>query len=245
MPRVRAGRGRRGPAATDGSGAVNVAPHLFWITSRAAGGAALLLASASVGLGLMMSSKRKTPNRRDHRALHEALSLTTLAMVALHGVSLLGDAYLNPGLSGIAIPFVGVYRPLAEKTRDRPLLDAPQAVEDYLKWLIGTRPNEVFVTLFLDIKHCLITVDESAKGSISRVAVYPREIVRRALTLNAASLIVAHNHPSGGVEPSANDRRLTRVLQDSLALIDVRLLDHLVVASNEVFSFSRQGWMPA
>jgi DNA repair protein RadC len=88
-------------------------------------------------------------------------------------------------------------------------------------------------------------VDESAKGSISRVAVYPREIVRRALTLNAASLIVAHNHPSGGVEPSANDRRLTRVLQDSLALIDVRLLDHLVVTSNEVFSFSRQGWMPA
>ena len=118
-------------------------------------------------------------------------------------------------------------------------------MEDYLKWLIGTRPNEVFVTLFLDIKHCLITVDESAKGSISRVAVYPREIVRRALTLNAASLIVAHNHPSGGVEPSANDRRLTRVLQDSLALIDVRLLDHLVVTSNEVFSFSRQGWMPA
>jgi DNA repair protein RadC len=68
---------------------------------------------------------------------------------------------------------------------------------------------------------------------------------RRALTLNAASLIVAHNHPSGGVEPSANDRRLTRVLQDSLALIDVRLLDHPVVTSNEVFSFSRQGWIPA
>jgi DNA repair protein RadC len=136
-------------------------------------------------------------------------------------------------------------RSLAEKTRERPLLDAPQAVEDYLKWLIGTRPNEVFVTLFLDIRHCLITVDESAKGSLSRVAVYPREIVRRALTLNAASLIVAHNHPSGGVAPSASDRRLTRLLQDSLALIDIRLLDHLVVASNEIFSFSRQGWMSA
>jgi DNA repair protein RadC len=134
-------------------------------------------------------------------------------------------------------------RSLAEKTRERPLLDAPQAVEDYLKWLIGTRPNEVFVTLFLDIRHCLITVDESSKGSLTRVAVYPREIVRRALTLNAASLIVAHNHPSGGVAPSASDRRLTRVLQDSLALIDIQLLDHLVVASNEIFSFSRQGWM--
>jgi sulfoxide reductase heme-binding subunit YedZ len=91
---------------------VNIAPHLFWITSRAAGGAALLLASASVAVGLMMSSKRPGSNKRDLRAIHEALSLTTLAMVALHGIALLGDSYLNPGLGGIAIPFVGFYRPL-------------------------------------------------------------------------------------------------------------------------------------
>ncbi len=91
---------------------MNVAPHLFWITSRAAGGAALLLASASVAVGLMMSSKRKGANKRDLRAIHESLSLTTLAMVALHGLALLGDAFLNPGLAGIAIPFVGPYRPL-------------------------------------------------------------------------------------------------------------------------------------
>jgi sulfoxide reductase heme-binding subunit YedZ len=91
---------------------VNTAPHLFWITSRAAGGAALLLASASVALGLMMSSKRKGANKRDLRALHEALSLTTLAMVALHGLALLGDAFLNPGLTGIAVPFASAYRPV-------------------------------------------------------------------------------------------------------------------------------------
>ncbi len=91
---------------------MNAAPHLFWITSRAAGGAALLLASASVALGLMMSSRRKGANKRDLRAMHEALSLTTLTMVALHGLSLLGDSYLNPGVTGIAIPFVGAYRPL-------------------------------------------------------------------------------------------------------------------------------------
>lgn len=91
---------------------MNVAPHLFWITSRAAGGAALLLASASVAAGLMMSSKRPSANKRDLRAIHEAMSLTTLAMVALHGLSLLGDSYLNPGLAGIAIPFAGSYRPL-------------------------------------------------------------------------------------------------------------------------------------
>ena len=86
--------------------------HLFWITSRAAGGAALILASAAVGAGLMVSAKRQGSNKRDLRAIHEALSLTTLAMVALHGLALLGDSYLNPGLTGIAIPFVGSYRPL-------------------------------------------------------------------------------------------------------------------------------------
>jgi sulfoxide reductase heme-binding subunit YedZ len=91
---------------------LNVAPHLFWITSRAAGGAALLVASASVALGLMMSSKRRAANKRDLRAIHEALSLTALAMVALHGLALLGDAFLNPGLAGIAIPFAGTYRPV-------------------------------------------------------------------------------------------------------------------------------------
>jgi sulfoxide reductase heme-binding subunit YedZ len=91
---------------------VSAAHHLFWITSRAAGGAALLLASASVLLGLMMSATRRNPNKRDLRTLHEALSLTALAMVGLHGVSLLGDAYLNPGITGILVPFVGKYRPV-------------------------------------------------------------------------------------------------------------------------------------
>ena len=91
---------------------MSAAHHLFWITSRAAGGAAMLAASASVLLGLMMSSSRRSPNRRDLRVLHEALSLTTLALVGLHGVSLLGDAFLNPGLAGILVPFVGKYRPL-------------------------------------------------------------------------------------------------------------------------------------
>ena len=133
-------------------------------------------------------------------------------------------------------------RALAEKTRDREVLNAPGVVEDYLKLLIGTKPYEVFVCLYLDARHQLLHAEESARGSLTRVAVYPREIVRRALTLNAAGLIVAHNHPSGGVEPSANDRRLTKTLQDALTLIDVRLLDHIVVAANEVFSFARHGW---
>lgn len=85
--------------------------HVFWITSRAAGSTALLLTTASVALGLMIGSGRSGVNRRDLRTLHEAFSLTGLAMIALHGIALLGDAYLNPGLTGIAVPFAGQYRP--------------------------------------------------------------------------------------------------------------------------------------
>jgi DNA repair protein RadC len=134
-------------------------------------------------------------------------------------------------------------RALAEKARERPLVDSPGAVEDYLRLLIGARPHEVFVCLFLDARHRLLHTEESSRGSLTRMAVYPREIVRRALTLNAAGLIVAHNHPSGAVKPSASDRRLTRVLRDSLALIDVQLMDHLIVGSDTVFSFAQAGWM--
>lgn len=133
-------------------------------------------------------------------------------------------------------------RALAEKIRERPLIDSPGAVEDYLRLLIGTRPYEVFMCLYMDARHRLIRSEESSRGSLTRIAVYPREIVRRALTLNAASLIVAHNHPSGAVSPSASDRRVTRVLRDALALVDVQLIDHLVIGACETFSFARAGW---
>lgn len=133
-------------------------------------------------------------------------------------------------------------RALSEKMRERPLIDSPEAVEDYLRLLIGSRPYEVFICLFLDTRHRLIRSEENSRGSLTRMAVYPREIVRRTLSVNAASLIVAHNHPSGAVKPSASDRQLTRVLRDTLALIDVQLIDHLVIGANETFSFARAGW---
>ncbi|WP_159835457.1 RadC family protein [Burkholderia sp. 8Y] len=134
-------------------------------------------------------------------------------------------------------------RALAEKARDRMLLNSPGAVEDFLRLKIGTRPNEVFICIYLDARHQLLDICEEAHGSLTCVAVYPREIVKRALALNAAGLIVAHNHPSGANQPSAGDRKLTRTLLDALALIDVKLLDHMVVASNDIFSFAREGWL--
>ncbi|HEX7685331.1 MAG TPA: DNA repair protein RadC [Trinickia sp.] len=134
-------------------------------------------------------------------------------------------------------------RALAERAREQPLVDSIAAVHDYVRLLIGTRPYEVFVCLFLDARHHLIDSEETSRGSLTRMAVYPREIVRRALEVNAASLVVAHNHPSGAVKPSASDRQLTRVLREALALIDVRLVDHLVVGRHDVFSFASAGWL--
>jgi DNA repair protein RadC len=134
-------------------------------------------------------------------------------------------------------------RALAEEVDERLRIGSPGAVEDFLRLKIGTREHEVFVTLYLDARHGVIDVEESARGSLTRMAVYPREIVRRALALNAAALIIAHNHPSGAVQPSAEDRRLTRVLREALALVDVRLLDHVVVGTAETFSFARAGWL--
>ncbi|KXU87800.1 hypothetical protein CI15_13810 [Paraburkholderia monticola] len=133
-------------------------------------------------------------------------------------------------------------RSLVDKMRKRPLMNSPEAVESYLRLLIGGQPQEVFVSLFLDARHRLIRCEESARGSLTRMAVYPREIVRRALAANAASLIVAHNHPSGAVEPSASDCQLTRTLRDALALVDVQLIDHLVIGADNVYSFARAGW---
>jgi DNA repair protein RadC len=139
-------------------------------------------------------------------------------------------------------------RVLYAKLREAPVvLNSPGAVErfleEHIKLMIGNEPREVFVCVYLDARHRLLAAEKAAKGSLTRVAVYPREIVRRAIELNAAGLIVAHNHPSGEAAPSGSDHALTRTLRDALALIDVRLLDHFVIGATEVTSFAKSGWL--
>lgn len=169
-------------------------------------------------------------------SLRAMLDATSADFVGLRGI--------GPAKKAVLLAVVEMARrALAEQVREQPLVDSTAAVRDYVRLLIGTRPYEVFVCLFLDARHRLIDTEESSRGSLTRLAVYPREIVRRALEANAASLIVAHNHPSGAVKPSASDRQLTRVLRDALALIDVRLVDHLVVGRSDVFSFANAGWL--
>lgn len=120
-------------------------------------------------------------------------------------------------------------------------LSAPQAVTQYLQLLFANQQHESFVVLFLDVRNRLIATDEMFRGTLTHTSVYPREVVKKALHHNAASVILSHNHPSGNPEPSQADICLTRALQQALLLVDVRVLDHFVVAGRAAHSFSEHG----
>ncbi len=122
-------------------------------------------------------------------------------------------------------------RVLAAKHEKGRTLENPEQTQAYLRLHLAERPNEVFVCLFLDSKHRLIAMEELFQGTIDGASVHPREVVRRAIQVNAAALIVAHNHPSGVAEPSQADVRITHRLRDALSLLDIRVLDHVVVAT--------------
>lgn len=121
-------------------------------------------------------------------------------------------------------------RALGEEMKVRDALSSPHAARDYLRLSLSGRQQEVFVALFLDAQHRVITVEEMFQGTLTQTSVYPREVVKRALFHNAAAIIFAHNHPSGVAEPSQSDLLLTGVLKQALQLVDVRVLDHFIVA---------------
>ncbi len=132
-------------------------------------------------------------------------------------------------------------RSLQQRLADRPAFDSPGAVRDYLRLHLGPREHEVFAVLFLDAQHRLIAMEELFRGTLTQTSVYPREVVRRALHLEAAAVVLAHNHPSGTVQPSRADESLTQTLKSALALIDVRVLDHVIVAPGQSFSMAERG----
>ncbi len=132
-------------------------------------------------------------------------------------------------------------RAISEELETNSSLSSPQAVKQYLQLQIGNKQYESFTVLFLDVKNRLITAQELFRGSLSHASVYPREVVKSALAQNAASIILAHNHPSGSPEPSQADLSLTQTLKSALALVDIRVLDHFIVASNSVHSFAEHG----
>jgi DNA repair protein RadC len=120
-------------------------------------------------------------------------------------------------------------------------MSAPGAVRDYLRLLLHARPHEVFVAVFLDAQHRVVASEELFRGTLTQTSVYPREVAKRALHFNAAAVIFAHNHPSGVAEPSRADEALTAALKQALALVDVRVLDHFVVAGDGALSFAERG----
>ena len=132
-------------------------------------------------------------------------------------------------------------RALAQELAHRPAFDHPTKVKDYLKLQLGQLRHEVFAVMFLDAQTRLLKFEEMFRGTLTQTSVYPREVVKRALDLHAASVVLAHNHPSGVAQPSKADEYLTLNLINALKLIDVRVLDHFVVGEGEVISFAERG----
>lgn len=132
-------------------------------------------------------------------------------------------------------------RALSEQIRKKDVLSSPQQVRNYLVLKLANEPKEVFMVLFLDAQNRLIAMEEMFSGTLTQTSVYPREVVKRTLHHNAASVMFAHNHPSGIAKQSQADEMITKELTNALALIDVRVLDHFIVAGNETLSFAEVG----
>ena len=132
-------------------------------------------------------------------------------------------------------------RALQEELEKRSALTSPGAVRDYLRLALSRREEEVFLCMWLDAQHKVIEIQKAFSGTLTQTSVYPREIVKAALARNAAAVIFAHNHPSGVAQPSQADELLTRNLKEALALVEVKVLDHFIVAGNQAISFAERG----
>ena len=166
--------------------------------------------------------------------LNGLFAATRAALTAIPGV---GDSKYTQ----IQAIFEMSRRALQEQMRERDALSSPAAVRDYLRLQLGSLSREVFMVLFLDAQNRVLAQEELFAGTLTHTAVHLREVVKRALHHNAAAVIFAHNHPSGMAEPSRADELLTRALKEALALVEVKVLDHFVVAGNQALSFAERG----
>lgn len=147
----------------------------------------------------------------------------------------LAPHYSRPDLVQQALDLLACEMPQTDS------LACPAAVRDYLRLLLGDRPHEVFAVVFLDARHRVLDAVEMFRGTLTQTSVHPREVVVEALARNAAAVILAHNHPSGHLEPSTADEALTRTLKVALALVDVRVVDHFVVTRSTAVSLAERG----
>jgi DNA repair protein RadC len=163
-------------------------------------------------------------------------------MLSAHRADLLGQRGVGPARYATLMAALELARRhYCEAMRAGPAMNAPAATRQFLTAQLRDRPYEVFCCLHLDNRHRLIQFEELFRGTIDGASVHPREIVRQALQYNSAALIFAHNHPSGVAEASQADELITRRLRDALALVDIRVLDHLIVGDNTCLSFAERG----
>ncbi|MEY2804229.1 MAG: hypothetical protein RL657_1565 [Pseudomonadota bacterium] len=134
-------------------------------------------------------------------------------------------------------------RTLGQQLQAREAMTQPHLVQEFVQLHLGHKPHEVFAVLFLDAQHKLIQFVELFRGTLTQTSVYPREVVQHALQCGASAVVLAHNHPSGQVQPSRADQLLTQTLRDALALVDVRVLDHIIVGHGQGLSMAQQGWL--
>ena len=182
-------------------------------------------------LGVMVGSRRAVQLLKETRGSIAALLSDSLASYHVE----------EPANQRLLAAREFVKRSLAEGFRNGEAMTSPQAVRDYLRISLMGRGHEVFMVLFLDAQHRLIEAEEMFRGTLTQTSVYPREVVKRSLYFNAASVIFAHNHPSGVAQPSQSDELLTRSLREALSLIEVKVLDHFVIGGNAVMSFAERG----
>ena len=195
---------------------------------------ALLLRTGSRGQGVLELARQVLDQCQGFAGL---LGASPARLASLKGVKGLGPAKRAELLAVMEI----ARRALAQPLLEAPVFDAPAKLKDYVALHLGGLEREVFAVIFLDSQHRLLTLEHLFQGTLNQTSVYPREVIRRVLELNAAAVVLAHNHPSGLAEPSRADEFVTQTLKAALQLVDVRVLDHLVVGQGRVVSFAERG----
>ncbi len=186
--------------------------------------------------------------RRTIEALHSFFGNDAEALYEAHGRSLQRLTYFAresslPGCHSLVTSLALAQELLAEEMTDRPVFDSPTAVSEFLKLHFAGQPYESFAVLYLNAQHAFVAFEDVFRGTLTQTSVYPREILVRALHHQAAAVILSHNHPSGAAQPSRADEALTQTLKTALALIDVRVLDHVIVAGTRSLSMAEKGLM--
>ena len=195
---------------------------------------AILLRTGIVGKGVLLMAQELLDDKLGFGGISGLLNTTAEDLKRIKG---LGPAKRAELVAVLEL----ARRALAQQLKERTIFESPQAVKDYLQLHLAARPYEVFAVLFLDVQNRMLAMEELFRGTLTQTSVYPREVVLRALHHNARSVVLCHNHPSGGVQPSKADESLTQTLKATLALVDVRVLDHIIVATGQTLSMAELG----